>query len=159
MLKLDVDWAESYTMIHAREIQSEYWLSKQISLFICIGKMLLRSVWDQVSGKLDVGAEVTVEQSGAQPFWAEVVSGTGGGSGSVYRVKDAAGELHDVKREQLRARVWYTAAQVGVSNDKKHDSYATQHFITKMVDLWKEYGEAFTSLHIHSDNAGKMSTY
>lgn len=28
MLKLDVDWAENYTMIHAREIQSEYWLSK-----------------------------------------------------------------------------------------------------------------------------------
>ena len=44
MFKLYGDWAENYTMIHAREIQSGYWLSKQISLFICIGNVLLRSV-------------------------------------------------------------------------------------------------------------------
>ena len=109
--------------------------------------MLLRSAWEQVSGELDVGAEATVEQSGDQPFWAEVISNTYGGSGSVYRVKHAAGKSYGIKREQLRARV-------GVSNDKKHDSYTTQRFITKMADLWKEYGEAFTSLlqgvHSHS---------
>ena len=91
-----------------------------------------------MSGKLDVGAKVTVEQSVDQPFWAIVVSGTGRGSSSVYRVEDAAGKLHDVKREQLLARVWYTTTQVGVSsNDKKHDSCAKQYFISKMVDMWK----------------------
>jgi hypothetical protein len=50
MLTLDVDWAENYTMLHAREIQSEYWMMKQCSIFVCIGKMLLAADWEATSG-------------------------------------------------------------------------------------------------------------
>jgi hypothetical protein len=52
-----------------------------------------------------------------------------------------------------------------VTNDKKHDTYATQYFMSKMQEWWKEFTSAnhedemvlipyILSLHIHSDNAG-----
>ena len=156
MLKLDVDWAENYTMLNAREIQSEYWLMHQASLFVCIGKMLLQSAWDAKSGQLQEGSEVTVEDEGEDPFWAEVVSCLEAASElSECIVRDAAGVEHTVLRNQLRARVWHTTTQIGVTNDKKHDSYSTQHFMSAMAQQWvRGSHQPVTSLHIHSDNAG-----
>ena len=157
-LKLDVDFAENFTMIHAREIQSQYWNMKQATLFVCIGKVLCQVDWDAREGELKEGAEVTVESTNEQhgPFWAEVVNAQG--PNGEYTVRDAASASHVVLRSQLRARVWYTVAQIGVSNDKRHDSYATQHFLNEMIKQWlvtdhRQFG--ITSVHIHSDNAGQ----
>ena len=113
MLKLDVDWAENYTMIHAREIQSEYWTMKQMSLFICIGKMLLQAPWDAKEGELEFGSEVTVEQGGSDSFWATVVGGSGVAADNEYTVEDGSGVKFVAFRSNLRARVWHTTAQVG----------------------------------------------
>jgi hypothetical protein len=167
MLKLDVDWAENFTMLHAREIQSEYWLLKQISLFIGIGKLLSEAAWEATTGTLEVGAEVTITSVQCGMFWAEVVAAGGSEERAQYTVRDAAGTLHQFIRCELRARVWYTMAQTGVTNDKKHDSYSTQHFMNVFIDEWLDEHSAtadddplasairhITSLHIHSDNAG-----
>lgn len=155
MLKLDVDWAENYTMMHAREIQSEYWMAKQCSIFVCIGKMLLLAAWSATTGNLKVGSEVTVELEGSTPFWATIETENGGfEETAAYDVRDGAGAPYTVHRSQLRARVWHTTAQIGVTNDKRHDSYATQAFMTKMIDKWEQFEGGFSSLHIHSDNAG-----
>ena len=154
MLKLDVDWAENYTMLNAREIQSEYWLMHQASMFVCIGKMLLASAWQAESGELEPGAEVTVEAEGAEPYWAKVVL-AGAVKTADCTVTDEAGATHTVQRSQLRARVWHTTAQIGVTNDRKHDSYSTQHFMTGMIQQWLGgFHEPVVSLHVHSDNAG-----
>ena len=154
MLKLDVDWAENYTMLHAREIQSEYWLMKQVALFIGIGKLLSQEKWDATCGALKNGAEVSVQLEGSS-FWAVVVAADAdrAAEGAVYSVRDGSGALHQVQRRQLRARVWFTAAQAGVTNDKNHASYATQHFMDLFVDAWFQQHN-IRSLHIHSDNAG-----
>ena len=154
MLKLDVDWAENYTMLNAREIQSEYWLNHQASIFVCIGKMLLAFAWNARSGELKEGAEVTVELDGVEPFWAQVTNCTGSAESDKCTVIDATGKECTVPRSQLRARVWHTTAQIGLTNDRKHDSYSTQHFMTEMIKRWKSFGEHFHSLHVHSDNAG-----
>ena len=53
--------------------------------------------------------------------------------------------------------MWKTVASVGVTGDKKHDSYATQFFMFKMLAWWQDndsFNEVITSIHIHSDNAG-----
>jgi hypothetical protein len=153
MLKLDVDWAENFTMLHAREIQSEYWLLKQLSLFIGIGKLLSEEHWEARYGKLEAGAEVTVTSLEHGMFWAEAISCGGDAEDAKCTVRDAAGALHDFQRCELRARVWYTVAQAGCTNDKKHDSYATQHFMERFIDEWMSEHK-ITSIHIHSDNAG-----
>ena len=43
---------------------------------------------------------------------------------------------------------------MGVTGDKKHDSYATQYFMRKMQQWWTTFHEPVKSLHVHSDNAG-----
>ena len=153
MLKLDVDWAENFTMLHAREIQSEYWLLKQLSLFVGIGKLLSEEKWEATSGALDVGSEVTVTSTQHGMFWAEVVESGGGEEGAVCTVRDVAGSKHQLQRCELRERVWYTVAQTGVTNDKKHDSYSTQHFMDLFINEWLQEHN-IVSIHIHSDNAG-----
>ena len=155
MLKLDVDWAENYTMLNAREIQSEYWLMHQASIFVCIGKMLLQSAWGARLGELQEGSEVTVEEEVEEPFGAEAVSCPAAASElSECIVRDATGVEHTVLRNELRSRVWHTTAQIGVTDDRKHDSHNTQHFMTAMIQQWLGFHEPVVSLHVHSDNAG-----
>ena len=126
----------------------------QASLFFCIGKMLLQSAWAAWSGDLKPGSEVTVEGD-KEPFCAEVVSCPADAFElSECIVRDVAGVEHTVLRNQLRARVWHITAQIGVTNDRKHDSYSTQHFMTAMIEQWLNFHEPVMSLHVHSDNAG-----
>ena len=155
MKKDDVDWAENYTMKEARAIQSEYWSQKQTSLFICISKVLLLSSWVATTGILKEGDEVTVEQDG-ESHWGVVVSGSGSGETDEYRIEDEHGEKDWVPRKSLRARVWFTVAFVGVTGDRKHDSYATEHFMSQQQQWWIDnFHEVIHSIHIHSDNAGQ----
>ena len=101
-------------------------------------------------------------------FWTEVVEAGGDTEDSKYVVRDAQDAPHDFLRCELRVRVWYTMAQTGVTNDKKHDSYATQHFMDLFIDQWiiehsyigneddplSALVSKIISVHIHSDNAG-----
>ena len=159
MLKLDVAFAENLTLPNARAIQSQYWCLQQVTLFICISKMLLMSAWSATTGSLNAGAQVTVELGGVQggrTVWATVISGDGESEDSLYEVEDESGHRHTVQRKSLRARVWHTIAFVGVTGDKRHDSYATQHFLGRQLQWWKtpsNLQEEVLSVHMHSDNA------
>ena len=157
----DCDWAERYTMCDAREIQSEYWCMRQIGLFIFIARLLLTSAWQKTEGALEKGAEVTVEDpSVTDSFYATVVNEGGAAyETDEYIVRDENGTSHGpFQRRYLRHRKWYTWAFVGITGDKKQDSYATQHFIT-MILSWLHATvivtglETATRLYIHSDNA------
>jgi hypothetical protein len=96
---------------------------------------------------------VTVTSIESGMFWAEIVASGGDEESAKYIVRDAGGSVHHLQRCELRARVWYTFGQTGVTNDKNHDSYATQHFMDKFIDEWLQ-GHTIHSIHIHSDNAG-----
>ena len=54
-MKRDCDFAENYTIIAAKEIQSQYWLAKQCTLFIAISNVLLTVDWDKRDGALEKG--------------------------------------------------------------------------------------------------------
>jgi hypothetical protein len=45
--------------------------------------------------------------------------------------------------------------QIGVTNDRKHDTYSTQHFMERMQQWWRSFREPVKSLFIHSDNASQ----
>ena len=64
-----------------------------------------------------------------------------------------------MKRSLLRHRKRHTKAIFGITEDKKHDSYAAQWFMKATLQLLKiayiDTGiERFFAIHVHSDNAG-----
>ena len=83
-----------------------------MSLFICISKMLLHSAWVATTGALKVGAEVTCMEHTSEPFWGTVVRSGGDTEDSIYTIEDEFGGTSEFRRSELRARVWYTVAQV-----------------------------------------------
>ena len=166
--KDDVDWAENHKLKESRAIQSEYWTEAMMSLFICISKLLLLSSWQKSSGQLMVGEEVTVDPelvlaelwgNHSEPsYWATIVKAGGSHEKSLYTVEDEHGTKHQMQRKFLRHRKWHTVAMIGVTSDRKHDSYATQYFMTEQQKWWEEKyvktkKEPITRLHVHSDNA------
>ena len=104
-----------------------------------------------MSGVLSVGDDVSVTSINKGMFWAEIKYVGGVLEDSVYLVEDEAGTKHVLMRCELRARVWYTAAQAGCTNDKKHDSYATQHCMERFIDEWMS-AHKIGSIRIHSNN-------
>jgi hypothetical protein len=81
----------------------------------------------------------------------------------MYTVEDEHGRHHQMQRRFLRHRKWHTIAFIGVTSDKKHDSYATQYFMTEQQKWWQEKyvdrkKEPITSLHVHSDNASHFKS-
>ena len=61
-----------------------------------------------------------------------------------------------VPRALLRHRKLHTKAIFGISDDKKHDSYAAQWFMKATLNLLKlayvDTGiECFFAIHVHSD--------
>jgi hypothetical protein len=64
-----------------------------------------------------------------------------------------------VRRGLLRHRKLHTKAIFGITDDKKHDSYAAQWFMKASLSLLQlayiDTGiERFFAIHVHSDNAG-----
>jgi hypothetical protein len=67
-------------------------------------------------------------------LWAEVVGVVKeDGESDVYKVKDVNGDVHDRPRHLLRHWVWEKEAHIGVSDDKKHDSYSMQAFVESSI--------------------------
>ena len=180
-LQFDVDFAENGPIITAEEVQSQYWLVNTFTLFVQVVSFLVSDAWISRTSRLACGMAVTVELDGAsepgaiQPgkgsFWAEVVCVPTVDAGAcdealqaqmygVQRHGAAEGSApQQVRRALLRHRKLHTKAVFGITDDKKHDSYAAQWFMNATLQILKlayvDTGiERFFATHVHSDNAG-----
>lgn len=183
MLVSDYDWSENGVIASARQIQSEYWSLVHYSLFIQITTYLESDAWLNQRSLLAAGTEVTVQQEGddfgaRQPtkgaFYAKVEAAPKDeGEGELYSIKVyghptmADGDvIEGVRRERLRHRKKHTTATVGVTDEKRHDSHTTQHFLNCQFQQWllSLDREQFWAWIGHSDNAthfksGAMMNY
>ena len=85
--------------------------------------------------------------------------------GNVYKVEDKDGNIFELERDRLRLRKQHTVCCVTVSDDKKHDRFAMQHFSTAEMEWIEEYmnnefpndipGGKIKHLYWRSDNAGQ----
>lgn len=172
MLLSDYDWSENGVIASARQIQSEYWSLKYYSLFIQITTYLKCEEWLDQCSVLPIDAEVTVELDGdsfgkLEPatgaFYAKVCFSPGEASeNGLYWVKVyghshmADGSIvYNIPRQRLRHRVKYTTATIGITNEKRHDSVTTQHFLDRQFQHWLLHvdREHFWAWIGHSDNA------
>jgi hypothetical protein len=130
--------------------------------------------WNKKDGELEVDAEVTVNgelyigeakadtEINKESYWAKVIRHVGGVD-NVYVVEDDDGKQHEVPRENLRHRKRHVICCGHVSDDKRHDRFAMQHFTNKEFIFLEQYmNEHFPNdlingqikrLHQHSDNA------
>ena len=172
MLLSDYDWSENGVILGARQVQSEYWSLVSYSLFIQITTHLVSEVWLDRRSLLPKGTEVTVELEGDS--FGELQPSKGAFYAKVKSAPDAAGEkalysvevyghpseldgtvIKDVPRERLRHRKKKTVATVGVTDEKRHDSHTTKHFLDKSFKHWRQHldKEKFWAWVGHSDNA------
>ena len=169
----DIDFSENGAIENFDKAQSEHWISKQYTLFMSIWAFLLSDEWNKTSGELDRGDEVTVAREfyildqdrpkiNPDSYWAVVTSHMGG---NVYKVEDKDGNTFELERDRLWLRKQHTVCCATVSDDKKHDRFAMQHFSTAEIEWLEEYmnnefpndipGGKITHLHRHLDNAGQ----
>jgi hypothetical protein len=152
-LLIDIDFAENFTIIDGREIQSQYWVSRQVTLFIGITQHLCSAAWADKTSSIEQGTGVTVDCDGGGVFWAEVISAYRTGDAMVH-IQDSTGRRADVERARLHKRKIISTAHITVSDDKHHDT----HFVQKAVPLIKEWCDKrrliFTEHLIRSDGAG-----
>ena len=140
-------------------LQSMYWVLRSCSIFISIASVLDPNIY-YGAYSIKEEDEVTVEIPGRSAFWAEVIKVEKIGAHKWYTVQDENGTITDkLSRACIFKRVWVSIAYVGFTGDKKHDSYATQHFMDKCFQdiharLERRYpGYTFPKAAIHSDNA------
>lgn len=162
----DIDFSENGSIEDFDKVQSQHWNTHQYTLFISICSWLLSEDWNEVTGKLSVGDAVTVygelagENINMDSFWAAVKEDIGNDS---YVVKDANGNEFEQKREDLRFRNRYSVAFGHITDDKKHDRWAMQHFTSHEIPYLEKFihekfpqdipGGKIKHLHQHSDNA------
>ena len=154
-MQFDVDFAENGAIITADEVQSQYWKINTFTLFVQVVSFLVSDAWKSRTSVLSRGAAVTVELEGASTpgslepgkgsFWAEVVAvppvgevaaGTQLYSVRPYGAKEGEAPL-TVARSLLRHRKVHTKAIFGITDDKKHDSFAAQWFMTATLKFLK----------------------
>jgi hypothetical protein len=124
----DYDFAENFTIINGREIQSAYWVAKQVTMFIGVSQHLCHTAWATVSGKLARGQEVSVQSTPAGYRFALVDAHADGAitEDSDISLVDEHGTTFSAKRRDIRTRKIVTIAHNGVSNDMKHDTWMVQ---------------------------------
>jgi hypothetical protein len=174
-LQLDVVFAKNGRIIPGREVQSEYWVTKQYTLFVQVVSWLKHDAWRSRDSILSVRGVVTVEPEGASvvgaiepapsSLWGEIITTPSEPTVSetvlygVRRFSESDEEpLVMVPRHRLRHRKLHTKAYLGITDDKKHDSFAAQYFIKATLESLKsrfiDTGmEPFFAIHIHSDDA------
>jgi hypothetical protein len=120
--------AENFTIINGREIQSAYWVAKQVTMFIGVSQHLCHTAWATVSGKLARGQEVSVQSTPAGYRFALVDAHADGAitEDSDISLVDEHGTTFSAKRRDIRTRKIITIAHNGVSNDMKHDTWMVQ---------------------------------
>lgn len=171
MLLSDYDWSENGVITPDRQIQSEYWSLTHFSLFISITAYLDPNAWLTRHTLLKKGTQVTVEPEGMsdvslQPasgsYWAKVHEPPlSEGENSVYSVQKADGSvIGGVTRDRLRHRKKYTTAFVCVTDEKRHDSISSQHFLNRQFQHWLQHVDVghFWAWAGHSDNASHFKS-
>ena len=155
-LKIDCDFAENFTILKKRQLQSQYWSQLQCTIFVCVVSFVDKATFDDTAVALAEGDEVTVVTDAGHSFWAKVEQVDHTGTDTRYHVRDALGNGTLHARASLHKRIWVTTALIGFTSDRKHDSYATQFFLNKALDFaaTEHRSQGFTEVHIHSDNAG-----
>jgi hypothetical protein len=122
--------------------------------------------WDATEGLLSQGDEVTV--NGAMSgegvkegsFWGKVLEVQGDDADRRYLILDADGNETLWPRGVLRHRSVYRHAFIGVSGDRKHDSYSMRHFSEQEWkwlqdnNVWDD--QKITAIATHSDNAAQV---
>jgi hypothetical protein len=155
-LKIDCDFAENFTILKKRQLQSQYWSQLQCTIFVCVVSFVDKATFDDTAAVLAEGDEVTVVTDAGHFFWAKVEHVDRTGTDARYHVRDALGNETSHARASLHKRIWVTTALIGFTSDRKHDSYATQFFLNKALAFaaTEHHSQGFTEVHIHSDNAG-----
>jgi hypothetical protein len=97
-------------------------------------------------------------------YWA-VVKSEVNVNGTMYTVVEKDGNSSDINQKRLRHREYHSVCCAHISNNKKHDRFAMQHFTTTEIEWIEKYinakicndlpGNTITHLHCHSDNAGQ----
>ena len=156
----DYDFAENFTVIVRNEIQSEYWISLQITLFIGISQHLDMSAWNDLEVTLALSQEVTIVEPGKIPFWAVVAKPTSSYFfGQTVAVRDEKGCVSEHSRCFVHKRRVVSISHVVVSDDKHHDSAFVQVVVPKIKDWLVENGAvhgcgSILEHFIRSDGAG-----
>ena len=143
----DMDFSENGAIEIFDKAQSEHWQTQQYTLFMSICTCLMSDKLNKVSGKLDKYDEVTVYGKfyiKGQPrpninqdyYWTVV---TGHICGDLYRLEDKEGGVFEVERIRTRLRKRHVVCCAHVSNEKKHDRFAMQHFSTAELEWLEEY--------------------
>jgi hypothetical protein len=163
-LKIDCDFAENFTILKKKALQSMYWMQLQCTIFVCVMSFVDKGKFFDMTIELAKDDEVTVKQDAGASFWAVIDTVEKDGAEVSYILRDASGKLvqdehgSSIRHERrcLHKREWTTNAIIGFTSDRKHDSYATQFFLTKALNFaaTEQSLQGFTEVHIHSDNAG-----
>ncbi len=170
----DIDFAENGSIENFDKIQSEHWVTNQYTLFMSIVSFLMVDEWNKEVGILNNNAEVTVngeryigEQRAetcinSKSYWEKIIRRD---ENDTYIVENADAEQRKVSRSQLRHRSRHIICCGHVSDDKRHDRFAMQHFTDEEFKYIEAYiSETFPNdlnnnviqqLHQHSDNASQ----
>ncbi len=171
----DIDFSKNGSIENFDKIQSEHWITNQYTLFMSIISFLLVDEWNKVEGILEIDAEVTVNgerytgeercERAIDPtsYWAKVIQCN---ESHIYMVVNAEGEQRRVHRYQLRYRSRHIVWCGHVSDDKRHDCFAMQHFTEKEFEFLEACMLEFfpndltngciQRLHQHLDNASQL---
>jgi hypothetical protein len=135
----DIDFSENGSIENFDKVQSEHWVTRQYTLFMQVASFLEVDEWNKHGGNLEVGQEVTAHgelyirdvgnpyhrpEINLSSYWATVTKKNDNGS---YTITDANGEETSVIRSNLRLRKRHIIALPVISDDKRHDRFATIH--------------------------------
>jgi hypothetical protein len=129
-LKMDCDFAENFTILKKKALQSMYWMQLQCTIFVCVMSFVDKGKFFDMTIELAKDDEVTVQQDASCSFWAAIDTVEKDGADVWYILRDASGKLvqdehgNSIKHERrcLHKREWTTNAIIGFTSDRKHDS-------------------------------------
>lgn len=168
----DIDFSENGNIANFDKVQSEHWVTIQYTLMMSIILFLLADEWNKTTGELTKGDEVTVngelagDDINMESYWAVVKQYTKDDNGvETVTVEDAEGNITTQPRSLLRHRKRHTICVAHLSDDKKHDRFAMQHYTEAELPWLEKYMQEnfpndlddgcdfITRFHRHSDIA------
>eukprot|EP00984_Skeletonema_dohrnii_P017124 scaffold7728_cov75-Skeletonema_dohrnii-CCMP3373.AAC.2 len=168
ILDRKIDYSENGSINDINQVQSQYWITLQYTLFVSIVCWLRADIWNKTEGILEEQNEVTVngemfgQDINEDSYWARVTKVL---ENDMYEVTDANNKTTTHHRRDLRLRQKHTVAMGHVTDDKTHDRHSMQHFTTHELEWLENYMNQnfpadiptgrITLVHQHSDNAGQ----
>ncbi len=71
-LKIDCDFAENFTILKKKALQSMYWMHLQCTIFVCVMSFVDKGKFFDMTIELAKDDEVTVKQDAGSSFWAVI---------------------------------------------------------------------------------------